>query len=112
MPRNVDIDCDDGSLHCAASLLDELHRDFVQISNSTTDIMAQMTKACGDDHFGHKFTDGEKGFRTNCESAEHGTGAISESFRQYAEKIGGETGVKALFNRTEQASAENIRRTV
>ncbi|WP_040774354.1 hypothetical protein [Nocardia pneumoniae] len=110
MPKKVEADYD--GLELAASVLDELRRDFEEIAASTKDVMGHMTVACGNDHYGHQFTDGEKGFKNNCESSAHASEAVSESFRRYTEGVGGKKGAKTLFSGTDHTSGENIRRTV
>lgn len=113
MSVKVEVDDDhDGGLKDAAAILDELRGNFEAIADRAKAIMGHMTKACGDDHFGHKFTDGDEGFRKRCDSAVKNSGALAESFRNYSEGVGGPTGAKALMSGTEDVSAENIRRAV
>lgn len=113
MSARVEVDDDPGGgLKDAATVLDELRGNFERIGGRARDLMGHMTKACGDDHFGHKFTDGEKGFRKQCEASATNSDALAESFLNYGQGVGGPAGVTTLMSGTENASAENIRRTV
>ncbi|WP_040788660.1 hypothetical protein [Nocardia paucivorans] len=110
MPENVEVNADeDGGLKDAMTVLEELRDDFEGIAARTRSLMGHMTTACGDDHFGHQFTDGEKGFRKKVTSAVTNSENLSTSFDNYGQGVGGALGAQPLLNGAEQASAGNFR---
>ncbi|MEU1984314.1 hypothetical protein [Nocardia sp. NPDC019395] len=108
--RKVQADLD--GLESAARLLDDLRRDFGKIGDRSADIMGNLTTACGDDHFGHQFTDGDRGFKKKCVSAGEAVHTVSVSFDRYSEGIGGSRGASTALRGTDHTSSENFRRSV
>lgn len=110
MPKKVEVDPD--GLRRAAELLSDLRDDFEAISAKATGVVGNMSKACGTDHFGHKFTDGKDGFKAKCTSAGKNLAALSESFDQYTSGVGDSRGAAEAMDGSEDISSENLRRAV
>ncbi|WP_157224222.1 hypothetical protein [Nocardia paucivorans] len=110
MVRKVEADFD--GLRAVADLLTRLRDNFAEISEEASGIAGDMTRACGDDEFGHEFTGGKKGFRAQCASTIANADVISESFAQYSLGIDGDQGAVQAFENSEQASSEGLRRAV
>ncbi|MEV3959460.1 hypothetical protein AB0M34_00965 [Nocardia sp. NPDC050193] len=110
MPDRVDVDTD--GLRNAADILADLRDDFADISAKAERVMGNMSRACGDDHFGHQFTDGSDGYRGKCESAVGNVDAFSESFDQYSLGIGGSRGAAAATEVNDEHSGNDVRRAV
>ncbi|WP_063127286.1 hypothetical protein [Nocardia fusca] len=47
------------ALKTAADLIADIGGTLTGLASKATDIMGHLPVACGDDHFGHEFTDGE-----------------------------------------------------
>lgn len=107
---NVDVDAD--GLRDAANLLAELHTDLGGVSAQATKFMGRITEACGDDHFGRKFTEGKDGFRTKCNGARKNVDAITKSFGEYSESVGGPRGAATAHELNDDDSGGAIRRAV
>lgn len=110
MPYRVEADTD--GLRDAADILADLRDGFADISAKVEQVMENMPRACGDDHFGHQFTDGKDGYRGKCESTLGNIDAFSESFDQYSLGLGGGRGAAAATEENDEQSGNNVRRAV
>lgn len=106
------VDVDPAALTAAARVFDELRGDFAGIAARATEVMGNMTAACGDDHFGHQFTDGDKGYKKRCTLSRKSAESMQESFAQYDAGVGGAAGAGTLMSGTDHTSGVDIARSV
>ncbi|MEU1980987.1 hypothetical protein [Nocardia sp. NPDC019395] len=109
MAREIEVDAD--GLRSAAELLGDIGDSLTSIGARANAVMDNMTGACGDDHFGHEFTDGPDGYRARCHKAAAGSDDMGKAFNVFAEDTG-DTGAARAWDNTEDASADNLRRVV
>ncbi|WP_328395548.1 hypothetical protein [Nocardia sp. NBC_00416] len=109
MPRDIEADAD--GLREASELIAEIKDKFSDISATATGILGDMTRACGDDHFGHKFTDGKEGYRARCDNLVARNDDLAGAFDDYASSLG-DAGAAGAWDGSESLSAAEQRRAV
>ena len=105
------VEADTHALDAAAGLIEKIGESLADIAAETTRVMGHMTVACGDDHFGHKFTDGDRGYRKQCDNASDMGKGLAGDFAQQARNIGYD-GAAGDLDVTDEISGANVRRAV
>lgn len=104
------VEVDPVALKAAGDLIADIGGTLTGLANKATDIMGHMTVACGDDHFGHEFTAGEKGYKRRCDNSVDFGNSLGKAFTDQGEYLGSEA--TAAVEGTEKTSSADLRRAV